>query len=255
MWFVLMLAVTLAVGCPTPQQFVEKRPNLSCDRATKVAYRTMEALGYTITDVVRANPERVGGITGTKTLRDGTQTTGRVTVTCGASGAEVRPIEEALLPDYDFSRAFGYSFKELVQRPDTEEPHAASGLEVLIHVVSPQEATLDLGGPAATGATAVRVTVRNNTDRAVTVDPERIELVDDRGSPANALTGGRLDAATAAGPGGDAVRRGPLRKGRIAKNTTFVGYLLYPAAIYREARITIEDVETGESEGFVTPVE
>ncbi|HEY3185983.1 MAG TPA: hypothetical protein VGJ70_00820 [Solirubrobacteraceae bacterium] len=254
MWFLLVLAAFL-FGCPTPSQYVERRPGLSCDRATKVAYRTMEALGYTVTDVVRANPERTGGITGTKTLRDGRQTTGRVTITCSAAGAVVRPIEESLVPDFEFSRAFGYSFKELVQRPDVEEPHAATGLEVQVHVVSPQEATLDLGGPAATGATAVRLTVRNNTDRVVAVDPERIELVDDRGSPANALVGSRIDGAIAAGPGGDAIRRAPLRKSRIAKNTTLVGYLIYPAATYREARITIEDVETGESEGFVTPIE
>jgi hypothetical protein len=254
MWFLLPLAVLL-FGCPTPARYTEVRPGLSCDRATKVAYRTMIALGYTITDVVRANPARTGGITGTKTLSDGRQVTGRVTITCDAAGAVVRPVEESLVPDFEFSRGFGYSFKELVQRPDVEEPHNATGLQVQVHVVTPQEATLDFGGPAATGATAVRVTVRNNTDRAVAVDPERIELVDAGGSPANALAGSRLDAVIAAGPGGEAVRRAPLRKGRIAANTTLVGYLVYPGAIYREARITIEDVETGESEGFVTPVE
>jgi len=32
-------------------------------------------------------------------------------------------------------------------------------------------------------------------------------------------------------------------------------YLVYPPGVYREARISIEDAETGESEGFVTPVE
>jgi len=254
MWFLLLLAALL-FGCPTPPQFTEVRPGLSCDRATRVAYRTMLALGYTITDVVRASPERTGGITGTKTLRDGRQTTGRVTITCDAAGAVIRPVEDSLLPDFEFSRAFGYSFKELVRSPEVEEPRAGTGLQVLVHVVSPQEATLDLGGPAATGATAVRVTVRNNTDRAVAVDPERIELVDAGGSPANALAGSRLDAAIAAGPGGAAVRSAPLRKGRIAANTTLVGYLVYPAAGYREARITIEDVETGESEGFVSPIE
>jgi hypothetical protein len=141
-----------------------------------------------------------------------------------------------------------------VQSPDVEDPQAAVGLEVLVHVVSAQEATLDLGGPAAAGATAVRVTVRNNTDRAVAVDPQRIELVDAGGSPATALEGGRLEAAIAPGEGGAAVRRAPLRPGRIAPKTTVVGYLLYPPATYREARISIEDVETGETEGFVSPI-
>ena len=253
MWFLLVLAALL-FGCPPPAQYTEVRPGLSCDRATKVAYRTMVSLGYIVTDVVRASPARTGGITGTKTFPDGRTVTGRVTITCDAAGAVVRPVEDKLVPDYEFSRAFGYSFKSLVQSPDVEEPQAAAGLEVLVHVVSPQEATLDLGGPAAAGATAVRVTVRNNTDRAVAVDPRRIELVDAGGSAATALEGGRLEAAIAPGEGGDAVRRAPLRSGRVAPKTTVVGYLLYPTAVYREARITIEDVETGESEGFVSPI-
>ena len=70
MWFLLVLAVLL-FGCPPPAQYTEVRPGLSCDRATKVAYRTMVSLGYTVTDVVRASPARTGGITGTKTFPDG----------------------------------------------------------------------------------------------------------------------------------------------------------------------------------------
>ena len=49
MWFLLVLA-TLLFGCPAPSQFIEKRPGLSCDRATKVAYRTMEALGKRVAE-------------------------------------------------------------------------------------------------------------------------------------------------------------------------------------------------------------
>ena len=42
---------------------------------------------------------------------------------------------------------------------------------------------------------------------------------------------------------------------RVRPHTTVKGYLVYPRAQYREARVSIEDVETEESEGFVTPVE
>jgi len=51
------------------------------------------------------------------------------------------------------------------------------------------------------------------------------------------------------------VRAERLRPGRVAAHTTASGFLVYPPGVYREARISIEDVETGESEGFVTPVE
>lgn len=250
----LVLGVAVVAGCPTPAQFTEVRPDLGCERATRVAYRTMQALGYDVTDVVVASPERTGGVTGTKTMPDGSTRTGRVVITCGASGAVVRPVEGQLFPDYEFSRGFGYSFKELVKRPDVEEPRAGIGLEVLVHAIRPQEAVLDLGGvPTVATAVAMRVTIRNNTDRAVAFDPARLELVD--GESAAPLARPQLDAAIAAGPAGDRVRSELLSPRRIPAHTTAAGYLVFPSGTYREARVTIEDVETGEGDGFVTPVQ
>ncbi|HJQ85063.1 MAG TPA: hypothetical protein VKA21_13350, partial [Candidatus Binatia bacterium] len=147
----LALPLVLALGCPTPPRYTEVRPGLGCERATRVAYRTLVTLGYTVTDVTVASPERAGAITGTKPAPDGGTRTGRVVITCDARGAVLRPVEDQLLPDYEFSRAFGYSFKELVQHPDVEEPRAALGLQVLVHAIGPQEATLDLGGVPTVG--------------------------------------------------------------------------------------------------------
>src|ERR1051325_2343054 len=134
----------LALGCPTPSQYTATRPRLPCARAPRRAPRTLIALGYTVTDVVVASPERTGGVTGTKTDADGTTRTGRVAITCDAKGAVLRPIEDAVIPDYEFSRAFTYSFTTLVQRPDVEEPAAAVGLQFLVHAIGPQEATLEI---------------------------------------------------------------------------------------------------------------
>jgi hypothetical protein len=97
--------------------------------------------------------------------------------------------------------------------------------------------------------------VRNNTDRVIAIDPGRLELVTAARGSAAPLAGGALAAARAPGPGGERVRAEPLRPGRIAPATTVTGFLVYPPGRYREARLTIEDVETGEGEGFVTPVE
>jgi hypothetical protein len=41
----------------------------------------------------------------------------------------------------------------------------------------------------------------------------------------------------------------------IGARETRVGFLLYPPGLYREARVAIEDVETEESDGFITAVE
>ena len=223
----------------------------------RVAYRTFESLGYTVTELVPANPERPGAISGTRQEPDGRTATARVVVRCDAKGAVLQPIEESLFfSNYDFSRAFGYSFKTLAQRPDIEEPRAAVGLEVGVHALSPQEAILDLGAVATVGgAVPVRITIRNNTDRVVSVDPARVTLVADGGSSAAPLSGSGLEAALASGPAGDRVRGAPLRSGRVAPHKSVSGYLVYPVGAYREARIAIEDLETGEVEGFVTPVE
>jgi hypothetical protein len=252
----LIVLTLILAGCPSPAIYKEVRPGLSCERATRVSYRTLEALGYTVNELVPATPEQAGVVGGTKPGPDGSVLTARVIVTCDAEGAVVTPVESALLPDYNFSRAFGYGFKELIKHPDVEEPRAGIGLEVLVHALSPQEATLDLGGvPTVGGAVPVRVTVRNNTPRAVAIDPSRIDLVPAGGAAVGPLSGAYFDRALAANAAGARVRAERLRGDRINAHTTVTGYLIYPAAAYREARVSIEDVETQESEGFVTPVE
>jgi hypothetical protein len=54
--------------------------------------------------------------------------------------------------------------------------------------------------------------------------------------------------------GGARVRRELLSGRKIPPKTTVAGFLVYPAGTYREAQIGIEDLETGETEGFVAPV-
>src|SRR5207249_4428247 len=194
----LAVLALLAAGCPTPAIYREVRPGLSCERATRVTYRTLVALGYKVTEVVPATPERAGVVSGTKPGPEGSTLTGRVVITCDAEGAVVKPVEDSLVPNYDFSRGFGYSFKELVKHPDVEEPWVGRGLEVLVHTLSPQEATLDLGGVAiAGGVVLVRVTVRNNTARAVSIDPVRIDLVPAGGTARGPLAGDAPAGASA----------------------------------------------------------
>ena len=253
--FFLLLALP---ACPAPHQYAVVRPGLTCDRATRVGRRTLLEIGYKVTALVPATAEHPGEITGTKTLADGTSTTGRVRIRCDANGAQLQPVEESLTPTYEFSRAFDYSFKALVEMPesDFETPRAARGLEVQVHVVRPDEALLDLGGvPVGPDAVVVRVTIRNNTDRTVSIDPARLDLVPGDAPAAGPLAGSALATALSAGPAAERLRAERLTGQRVRPHTTVKGYLVYPRAQYREAQVAIEDVETEESEGFVTPVE
>jgi hypothetical protein len=210
-----------------------------------------------VTDLSEASPERAGFVAGTKTGADGVAHAGRVVIRCSASGADLQPVEEGLVPDsYEFSRAFDYSFKSLVQRPDVENPWKNVGLEVLVEALDPVRARLDLGGvPTAGDAVAVRVTVRNNTDRKVRLDASRLSLVDAGGDTREPLAGPALAAAIAPGAAGDRVRAELFGTKPVAGGETRTGFLVYPAGTYREARVAIEDVETEETEGFVAPVQ
>src|SRR5215470_1921054 len=180
-WLVVLAVV--AAGCFAPRRYAVERPGLECDRAVRVVRRTMMQLGYTVTEMIQPKDQTPGLVQGTRTLKNGGVTTGRVRVVCNAGGADIQPIEDSLVPDYEFSRAFGYSFKELVQRPDVETPVVESGVQVLVESLDVYEQRLDLGGAAVRGGnTLVRLTVRNGTDRAVALDASSVTLVTAQGA-------------------------------------------------------------------------
>src|SRR5579883_3295508 len=245
----VVLALVVA-GCVAAQRYAVVRPGLDCDRATRVAYRAMRELGYRVTELVPPEGERPVVIRGEKETPEGTLRRGAVRIACSGAGAELQPIEDTPFSD------FAYSFTNLLALPDVSAPRAASGLEVQVHALERFEARLDLGGvPTQGDAVAMRIVVRNETDRAVTVDPADVDVVAADGTSAAPLAGAALEAAIAAGPAGDRVRAALLRKQRVAPHTTVSGFLVFPPGTYREARLALTDVETGETEGFVTPVE
>ena len=84
--FFLLLALP---ACPAPHQYAVVRPGLTCDRATRVARRTVLEIGYKVTALVPATADHPGEITATKTLADGTSTTGRVRIRCDANAGQV----------------------------------------------------------------------------------------------------------------------------------------------------------------------
>lgn len=217
----------------------------------------MVAMGYTITGLEQPSVQNVGMIRGTKTEPNGTTHGGRVVIRCSPSGATLQPAEEGFVPgNYEFSRAFGYSFRELVNRPDVGTPWKQVGLQVLVQALDKYEARLDLGDVATVGdAVPVRVTVRNNTERAVRLDAARLALVDSGGTSHEALAGAALTGALAGNAAGQRVRAELFGPAPIRPGETRIGFLVYPAGRYKEARVSIDDVETDESEGFVAPVE
>src|SRR6185436_10228580 len=207
MRWVAVLAAMLLSGCPPPAQYAVDRPGLPCDRAARVARQTLVTLGYEITELTEPSVQQAGAVGGRKTMPDGSTRRGRVVIRCSAQGAVLQPVEEGLTPNYEFSRAFGYSFKSLVQRPDVETPWKSTGLQVLVQALDPFEQRLDLGEVATVGdAVPVRVTVRNETDRKVRLEAARLSLVDANGTSHEPLAGSALTSAIASNAAGQRVR-------------------------------------------------
>jgi hypothetical protein len=217
----------------------------------------MTELGYTVTGVVEATPVSAGKVDGVRTVPGGGEERASVRIHCDAGGVRMQPVEGALVPsDYQFSRTFGYSVKTLAKQPDTQVPTEERGLEVLLERIDGPRARLELGGPVLAGeAVLLRVTVRNHTDRAVVIEGDRVTLVTGRGDAARALEGGALGASIGAGAAAAEVRGRLLERETVAAGDTVERYLVFPSGAYADGQVSIEDPETGESDGFVVPVQ
>jgi len=254
----LAVLAVVAAGCPAPGVYSVDRPGLECERAVRVTKRTFDTLGYTVTELIEPRgPGTSGQVTGKKTMPDGRTTTGRVRIRCDETGALMQPIEDTLVPNFEFSRAFGYSFKTLVQSPDVEVPRVQAGVQPLVETMTAVEQRLDLGGEAVqAGTVLLRVTIRNDTDRAVVLEPAGFVLVAGGGDETPPLAAANAAAALTATAAGDRVRRELLsRPLKVPPGTTAVRFLVFPPGTYGEARIELEDVETGERDGAVTAVQ
>jgi len=252
----LLVVTLLAAGCTSAGRYAVQRPDLECSRATRVVRRTLVELGYTITEMVEASAARPGIVGGTKPAAGGGTERGRVSIRCTPRGVDVQPIEDSMMPNWEFSRKFGYSFRELVQRPDVETPRVEAGLQTLVESLDNYEARLDFGSNATQGgAVLIRVTIRNGTDRAVALDAAGLTLSGADGKPGMPLEGGAFDAALVSGPAADRIRTERLERVEVAPNTTAVRFTIYPPGKWTNAQISIEDVETGETEGFMTAVQ
>jgi hypothetical protein len=126
---------------------------------------------------------------------------------------------------------------------------------VTIEEIGVPRATLDLGGwPMAGDDVLVRVTVRNGTDRPVVIEGSSIALLSPSGDPVAPLDNGALAASLGTGDAASVVRGRLLQPTRVEPGTAVERFLVFPPGQYGEAQVALEDVETGEADGFQVPV-
>lgn len=277
----LLLALLAACSPPIRQYDIENQP-MSCDEANRFAYRTAQAMGFAISEFSPATPATEGVLRGRRERQGasaGRQDI-RVTITCPPTGPSLVAEEEGKWGDrLALKRGFHHAFtnivsmtaaeKEMAERidagtaPPSQQRH---DLQILIEPVRGQASKLDFDIDfAAAGLLPLRVTVNNHTARSYDLEPAKIRLTRADRKRERPLTPDQAAARIAGARGEDGKRLTDLSAAAVAERlraklltATGVGpgdkasgYLYFPLAEYRRARVVAVEEESGEAEGFL----
>lgn len=277
----LVYVLSTALSCTPPvRQYALKDQKLTCARANDYSYRTLRSMGFAISAFEPAAVGHPGTIHGSRQEWGAQNVT--VTITCRSDGtADINASEDGrLLGQIDFKRGFYMAFtgvaaqaavteaaaREEAQRP--LEQKKTKGLRVLLQPVAGQGAKLDFAlDLAADGILPVRVAINNASARSYSLDPDDVALIQRDGTRVHPLpideVVERVAAAERAKSDGTAaahtdsadiaqrLRDRLLQTRAISPNQQLSGYLYFPLGTYTKGRVTLEDQESEEAEGFV----
>lgn len=265
-------------GCassPIRQYDLVDQP-ISCDDGNHLAYRTLEAMGYTVDAFQPAAPGGRGTIRATR------QTAGEeqhitVTVACTPNGVTLDASRDGVLVEQiDTKRGFQHAFLNVqsmgaAQQQLEEQMRSGSApasqqrrdLRVVIAPLRGQGSKLEFPFDlAAAGVLPVRVDITNLTPRTYRVDADAIRLQRRDRSRVAPLTiaaaaaqvaAARVDGAplTALGAAAieDVLAAHRFAATTIAPNAREGGFLYFPVGDYGSARAVLTDTDTDEDEG------
>jgi hypothetical protein len=280
----LPILVLALWACATPlKQFELRDQTLSCDEANEISYRTLQAMGFTLTAFEPAKPGSPGVLKGHRQRPGPQEHRQQVTVDieCAPTGASIDAHEDfTLLDQLEFKRGFYHSFTNIVSMTAAEqamEERIDAGtappsqqrhdLQVLIEPVHGPEAKLyfdvDL---AAGGVLPLRLTMNNRTPnryrlrageiRLTRRDRERVAALTPAQAAARVIEARRpdngepvttwsLEAVT------DRLRAELFVANAVEPGERLSGYLYFPLADYQRARVVVVDDRSGDTEGFM----
>jgi hypothetical protein len=277
----LAYMLSTALSCTPPiRQYALNDQKLTCARANDYSYRTLRSMGFAISAFEPAAVGHPGAIHGSREERRVQNVT--VAIACRSDGtADIDASEDGrLLGQIEFKRGFYLAFTgvaavaavtEAAAREEAQRPlerKKTKGLRVLLQPVAGQGAKLDFAlDLAADGILPVRVTINNASARSYSFDPDDVALIQRDGTRVHPLpideAVERVAAAerarsegTSAAPAGstDIARRlrdRLLQARAVSANQQLSGYLYFPSGTYTKGRVTLEDRESEEAEGFV----
>jgi hypothetical protein len=245
--FSAVLFLLLIPGCVGRYVRLEQK-GMTCVEAHQIALVTVQRLGYSVVEATKPAPGSPGIVTGAK----GSGSQSRkvlVQVFCTELGAEVEARAEGEgMPDLGFAREFQKGFTALsAQRPRPREL-TQSGVDVAVHLerANANELGVDLSSLAVVLA---NVRIANHTNRAYWLRMSRIVLQDEAGkrtpplAPSEVLTKVAPEVR-------DALAPRLLRDRLIQPHDQVEGYAFFPFGAYSRARVSLQDAENEEIEGF-----
>jgi len=274
------LLLLAGAACNPPiKQFELRDQALSCEDANRLTYRTVEAMRFKVGEFQPATPGQPGIIKASRSKGSGDATQScTVRIACTPTGADVDASEDgAWLNEMEFKRAFHHAFLNVVSMHGGQQQldqqilagtapasQQRRDLKIVVEPAAGAAAKLDFPFDlAAAGVLPVRIAISNLTAHAYTLDPSAIRLARADGERVAALAPADAAALIAAAPAAagqsgmapsraaaaDALALRQFSATTIAPGTEREGFLYFPLAEYRSARVVVTDSDTGEDEG------
>jgi hypothetical protein len=270
------LVLAACASAPIRQYDLVDQP-ISCDEGNRLAYRTVDAMGYDIAGFEPAAPGRTGRIRASRVTRAGDEQHMTVTIECAAGGVTLAASRDGVLVEQvDTKRGFHHAFLNVQTMGAAQqeiEAQVRSGtapasqqrhdLRVVIRPLRGQASKLDFPFDlSAAGILPVRVEITNLTPRTYRIDADAVRLQRrDRSrveplalaAAADRVAAARVDGAPlttlSAAAIADALRARQFSPGTLAPSAQRQGFLYFPLAEYASARAVLTDTENDEEEG------
>lgn len=244
----ILLAVAVALnGCAARYVRIEEK-GMSCTEAHQVSIDAVRKMGYTIQEVSKPTPGVPGVVTGERSIGSSTSRV-MVHVFCTTLGAQVEAkAEGGTLENLSFQGEFKKSFQTAATVKAPVREVAEAGVDVLVSPLrsNDPELGIDLSN---SGALPVRVRITNRTSRVYRFRTSALVLQSGDGQRVNALRASQVTAKLPA-PEAAALESKLVRDATLRPGDAVSGYLLFPFGGYSRARLTLDDVESEETEGF-----
>lgn len=270
------------VGSPTSDAAAERpelhrtvrvrEANVTCAQGLRAAREAIRSLGYSIESVESPHDGQLGRVTAVRRTgwsarnpEAGSDLHARAEVDCDDSGARISVFtQESGVARARFPGQFREAYRAALARSRPaaaassvaasgrvdQRREAERGLVVQVLPLRPEESGLAPGVDlASAGVIAVRVDIRNGTDRAYALDPADLRLVTIEGRRREPIPEAelvrRLGATSIA-----ALRDAMLHPGEIAAGASRSGHVFFEAATYGRASFRLIDVDSEEAEGI-----